>query len=57
MYKVYTRWLKENEPQASGFLRTRKDLFRLAARHGLIIDTKGLHAAGLYVITNFLSRP
>ncbi len=38
-WKLIQRWLRENGvPEEAEFPRTRKDLFRQAARHGLIDD-------------------
>ncbi|WP_300161149.1 nucleotidyltransferase substrate binding protein [Solidesulfovibrio sp.] len=38
-WKFLQRWLRENAtPEEADFPRTRKELFRLAARHGLIAD-------------------
>jgi nucleotidyltransferase substrate binding protein (TIGR01987 family) len=38
-WKFLQRWLRENaSPEEADFPRTRKELFRLAARHGLIDD-------------------
>lgn len=38
-WKFIRRWIKANSPQSGAdHPRTRKDLFRLAARHGLIAD-------------------
>jgi len=38
-WKYIQRWLRENTtPEEADFPRTRKELFRMAARHGLIGD-------------------
>lgn len=37
-WKFMQRWLKENQTEMVDLPRTRKDLFRLAAKHGLIRD-------------------
>lgn len=38
-WKMMQRWLKENiNPEEAEFPRTRKELFRMAARYGLISD-------------------
>jgi len=38
-WKFMQRWLRENvSPEAADFPRTRKELFRMAARQGLISD-------------------
>ncbi|MBC8205463.1 nucleotidyltransferase substrate binding protein [bacterium] len=38
-WKFIQRWIRENRsPEEADYLRTRKDLFRTAARYGLIFD-------------------
>lgn len=38
-WKFIQRWIRENvSPEDADFPRTRKELFRIAARHGLISD-------------------
>lgn len=38
-WKFIQRWIRENsDPDDADYLRTRKELFRVAARHGLISD-------------------
>lgn len=38
-WKFIQRWLRENQtPEDADYPRTRKELFRMAARHGLIND-------------------